>query len=66
MQLLLARLLFGFDIEATPKIQGWLKQNVYLLWNKPALWIRLVPREVKFRKQVDDMPSLAAFDKLYS
>ncbi|TVY14779.1 Cytochrome P450 monooxygenase aclL [Lachnellula arida] len=66
MRLLLARLLFGFDIEATPEVQGWLKQKVYLLWNKPALWIRLVPREVKFRKQVDDMPSLAAFNKLYS
>ncbi|EXJ90170.1 hypothetical protein A1O3_03239 [Capronia epimyces CBS 606.96] len=52
MRLLLARMLFSFDIEATPAIEGWLDQKVYLLWQKPPLWIKLKPRDVKLRPQV--------------
>jgi len=60
MRLVLARLLFNFDIKATPESQGWLNgQGVYLLWNKPALWITLVPRNVKSRSEVYAMPSVA-------
>lgn len=55
MRLTLARLLFNFDIEATPQIEGWDKQNVYLLWQKKPLQIILRPRDVKSRQQVIDL-----------
>lgn len=47
MRLTLARLLFNFDIEPTPAIEGWTNQNVYLLWQKKPLFIKLVPRDVE-------------------
>jgi hypothetical protein len=47
MRLTLARLLFNFDIEATPAIEGWTNQNVYLLWQKKPLFVKLVPRDVE-------------------
>jgi cytochrome P450 len=60
IRLVLARLLFNFDIKATPETQGWLKgQKVYLLWDKPAQWITLLPRNVKSRPEVYAMPSIA-------
>jgi len=59
MRLLLARFLFNFDIEATPETQGWLNnQTVYLLWSKPPLWIKLLPRDVKSRQEVIDLPTV--------
>jgi len=52
MRLVLARLLFNFDIEATPAVQGWTNQKVHLLWMKPPLMIKLRPRDVQLRPQV--------------
>lgn len=52
MRLTLARLLFNFDIEATPEIEGWTDQKIFLLWQKPALFIKLIPRDVKSRPEV--------------
>lgn len=52
MRLVLARLLFNFDIEATPAVQGWLNQKVHILWMKQPLWIKLRPRDVQLRPQV--------------
>lgn len=46
MRLALARLLFNFDIEATPECEGWDKQKVFLLWEKRPLMIKLTPRSV--------------------
>jgi hypothetical protein len=52
MRLTLARLLFNFDIEPTPDIEGWLDQNVFLLWEKKPLLVKLIPRHVKSRQEV--------------
>lgn len=46
MRLTLARLLFNFDIEPTPAIEGWTDQNVYLIWQKKPLIVKLIPRDV--------------------
>jgi len=47
MRLTLARLLFNFDIEPTPAIEGWTDQNIWLIWQKKPLIVKLVPREVE-------------------
>lgn len=60
MRLVLARLLFNFDIEATPDTKDWLVgQKVYLLWNKPPLWVNLIPRSVRLRTEVMGLPTVA-------
>jgi hypothetical protein len=59
MRLILARLLFSFDIEATPEIEGWLNQQVFLLWQKPPLWVRPKSKEVPLRPQVLSLLSKA-------
>lgn len=46
MRLTLARLLFNFDIEPTPAIEGWTEQKAYLIWQKKPLIVKLVPRDV--------------------
>lgn len=47
MRLTLARLLFNFDIEPTPAIEGWTDQYIYLIWQKKPLFVKLVPRDVE-------------------
>lgn len=44
MRLILAKILFNFDIELVDKKQDWMAgQKVYTLWNKPSLMVRLTP-----------------------
>lgn len=57
MRLAFARLLFNFDIEATPEIEGWMDQEIFLMWRKKPLPIKLKPRDVKLRKEVIEMAS---------
>lgn len=52
MRLAMARLLFNFDLEPTPEMEGWTDQKIHLLWQKPPLWIKLVPRDVTVRQGV--------------
>lgn len=47
MRLTLARLLFNFDIEPTPAIEGWTNQNIYLIWQKKPLIVKLIPRDIE-------------------
>jgi len=47
MRLTVARLLFNFDIEPTPAIEGWADQNIWLIWKKKPLIVKLMPRDVK-------------------
>lgn len=58
MRLVLARLLFNFDIEATPAIEGWMNQEIHLLWSKPPLWIKLRPRVVALRAEMAAIAAL--------
>ncbi|KAI1153547.1 cytochrome p450 monooxygenase [Nemania diffusa] len=38
MRLILARILYRFDIKPAPGVEGWIeKQKVYSIWEKPAL-----------------------------
>ena len=44
MRLILANLLFHFDIEICPESANWIDQNVYIIWEKPSLMVRLTDR----------------------
>jgi hypothetical protein len=42
MRLILAKVLFNFDLELVDKEKDWLKgQRCFTLWEKPSLMIRL-------------------------
>jgi cytochrome P450 len=44
MRLILAKVLFNFDLELCPESDGWLQdQRVYVLWQKTPLMVRLKP-----------------------
>lgn len=45
MRLILAKLIWNFDIDLDSRSEGWLGKNTaFLLWEKPELWVRLTPR----------------------
>lgn len=46
MRLLMARLLWRFDLELDPRSADWNRQEAYLLWEKPPMFVKLVPRHV--------------------
>jgi cytochrome P450 len=42
MRLILAKLLFSFDLELVDKERQWMRdQKVFTLWDKPSLMVRL-------------------------
>jgi hypothetical protein len=44
MRLILAKILFHFDLELVQPGQDWMSgQRVFALWEKPALEVRLTP-----------------------
>ncbi|KAL3485486.1 cytochrome P450 [Aspergillus germanicus] len=45
MRLILARMVFNFDMELAQPEQDWLDQDCFVLWNKPALMVKLSPRK---------------------
>ncbi|KAI3587206.1 cytochrome P450 [Fusarium oxysporum f. sp. albedinis] len=47
MRLILARVIWNFNMEINTDSMGWLEQNeAYFLWQKPALYMHLTPRTV--------------------
>ncbi|KAF2103452.1 cytochrome P450 [Rhizodiscina lignyota] len=44
MRLLMAMLLWNFDMELLPESEDWIDHPIYLLWEKPQLMVRLTPR----------------------
>jgi hypothetical protein len=60
MRLTIARLLFNFDIEPTPAIEGWTDQNIYLIWKKKPLIVKLIPRDVESAPGVVKLSSSTA------
>lgn len=45
MRLILARLLYSFDMKLAEDSKGWLDdQKIYLFWRKNALNVHLTPR----------------------
>jgi hypothetical protein len=43
MRLVLARLVFNFDMRLADPDQDWMKQKVYVIWDKPPLNVYLTP-----------------------
>ena len=41
MKLILARVMFNFDLELVDKKSNWLDQEVYTLWRKRPLMVRV-------------------------
>ncbi|RDW89918.1 cytochrome P450 [Aspergillus mulundensis] len=47
MRVILARVLWNFDLELAPESEGWERQKVYTLWDKGPLMVRLRVRADK-------------------
>lgn len=43
MRLILARLLWNFDLELMPESRGWRQQKIFTLWEKGAMNVKLTP-----------------------
>lgn len=43
MRLVLARLLWEFDVELGDNVENWEEALVFLIWQKNPLWVRLKP-----------------------
>lgn len=46
IRLILCKLLFHFDVALCPESARWADQEVYFLWDKPALMVQLSERVV--------------------
>jgi hypothetical protein len=44
MRIILARMVFNFDMELDQPEQNWMDQECFVLWNKPKLMVKLKPR----------------------
>ncbi|KAL4977328.1 cytochrome P450 [Aspergillus desertorum] len=56
MRLILARILWNFDMELSPESDGWERQKVYTLWDKGPLMVRLsVPADRGLVHVADEM-----------
>ncbi|PQE07708.1 Cytochrome P450 protein [Rutstroemia sp. NJR-2017a BVV2] len=44
MRVILARIIWKFDLELCPESQAWDDQKSYVLWDKPKLMCKLTPR----------------------
>ena len=48
MRLILARIIWNFDMELVVRDEKWIDNNdVYALWDKKALNVRLFPRKAE-------------------
>ena len=47
MRTILARMLWNFDMELCEVSKDWNKQRIFLLWEKPALMVKLTERTVQ-------------------
>ncbi|KAF2791648.1 cytochrome P450 [Melanomma pulvis-pyrius CBS 109.77] len=43
MRIILATLLWHFDLELCPESSSWVDQKVWTLWSKPELWVMASP-----------------------
>ncbi|KAH8884933.1 cytochrome P450 ClCP1 [Thozetella sp. PMI_491] len=44
MRLILARVVYNFDMKMAEESRGWIKQKVFNFWDKPPLYAYLTPR----------------------
>ncbi|WYZ34560.1 hypothetical protein EsH8_I_000836 [Colletotrichum jinshuiense] len=47
MRMMLARIVWNFDLRLAAESRDWLDHQVYTLWNKPALMVHLTPRKME-------------------
>ncbi|KAK1712421.1 cytochrome P450 [Colletotrichum lupini] len=47
MRLIIASLLYNFDLELADPNFDWLDQKSYGIWDKHPLWVKLVPRKLE-------------------
>lgn len=46
MRMILARIIWNFDLSIAPQSRNWIADNrVYFLWEKPPLEVALTPRQ---------------------
>ncbi|KAL0939222.1 trichothecene c-15 hydroxylase [Colletotrichum truncatum] len=45
MRMILARVIWNFDLRLAEESRNWLEQPVHILWNKSALKVHLTPRK---------------------
>ena len=43
MRLVLAKLLWNFDLELMPESEAWFPHDMVVIWNSPALHVKLHP-----------------------
>jgi hypothetical protein len=43
MRIILAKVLWHFDLELCAESERWANHKIFLLWEKPALYCRLKP-----------------------
>lgn len=43
MRLILAKMVWNFDLKLAPQSHDWMDQRVFTLWEKEALKVQLVP-----------------------
>lgn len=43
MRIILAKVLFNFDVELHAGSDGWIDQKCYTLWQKTPLWVTVKP-----------------------
>jgi hypothetical protein len=46
MRLILAQVLWNFDLELMPESTDWSHQKVYAIWEKSPLYVKLKPRSI--------------------
>lgn len=53
MRLILAHVIFNFDMELDERSDNWPDQDTFLFWLKPDLLVRLYPRSGCNGKEAD-------------
>lgn len=43
MRIILAKILWNFDLKLCPESDGWINQKSYTLWQKDPLWVEATP-----------------------
>ncbi|EXJ59416.1 uncharacterized protein A1O5_12297 [Cladophialophora psammophila CBS 110553] len=46
MRLILARMLWNFDLELQPQSVGWEKQLIFNFWEKGPMYVKVIPRRL--------------------
>jgi averantin hydroxylase len=46
MRLILAKVLYNFDLELDDRVGDWMDQKVFVLWEKHPLWVKVTPVKV--------------------